>query len=432
MKYFSNQFFKTPMFLVFAIMILFYGFASLGKPAEINQYAVVTAIGIDKAEDEALAPDTTQSDNLSMPDNESLKDLYEVSLLTFIPVAQQSFTEKYKVVNGIGKSISEAIDLAALNIGREIGLSHLKIIVINHELAESGLFKILDYLSRNIQISSSTKVVATDKTAKEFLETAQKLDNESSIKVAEHIMFNSDYIYSTESSLETFFKGTFGPTKVGLMACLSAKGKEEQTSPTAASDSGQGGGGASGESQGSTEEAITQCHVYVFKKEDLVTKLGERDMKRVNFVLGDFGNGSIVIENFSDEHFDDANLTFEIFGKTINYKISYQNGIPIVHIDTSLTLRLSEVEQNHDILQENVELFVITPAAEKAIEKKVKTSMADGINLMREHQIDMADFYTILHNDNKKAFHNFLDSLEDQENYLSHIVFKVSVRIYAK
>ena len=125
-------------------------------------------------------------------------------------------------------------------------------------------------------------------------------------------------------------------------------------------------------------------------------------------------------------------MTFEIFGKTINYKISYQNGIPIVHIDTSLTLRLSEVEQNHDILQENVELFVITPAAEKAIEKKVKTSMADGINLMREHQIDMADFYTILHNDNKKAFHNFLDSLEDQENYLSHIVFKVSVRIYAK
>lgn len=432
MKFFSKQFFKTPMLFVFAIMVVFYGVTALGRPAEINQYAVVTAIGIDSAEDEDLAPETTQSDNLSRPDNEGMKNLYEVSLLTFIPVAQQSFTEKYKVVNGVGKSISEAIDLAALNIGREIGLSHLKIIVINHELAESGLFKILDYLGRNLQISSSTKVVATDKTAKEFLETAQKLDNESSIKVAESIMFNSDYIYSTESSLETFFKGTFGPTKVGLMACLSAKAKDEQTTPTAASDGGQGGGGASSESQGSTEDTITQCHVYVFKKEDLVTKLGERDMKRVNFALGDFDNGSIVIENFSDEHFKDANLTFEIYGKTINYKIAYQNGIPIVHIDTSLTLRLSEVEQNDDILQENVELFVITPKAEKAIEKKVKNSIADGINIMREHQVDMADFYTILHNDNKKAFHNFLDSLEDPENYLSHMVFKISVRIYAK
>ncbi len=429
MKFFSHQLFKTPMLLVFVVMIVFYGFTALGRPAEINKFAVVTAIGIDKAEDKDLAPESTQSDNLSMPDNVNVDELYEVSLLTFVPVAQQSFTEKYKVINGVGKSISEAIDLAALNIGREIGLSHLKIIVINHELAETGLYKILDYLGRNIQISSSTKVVATDKTAKEFLETAQKLDNESSIKVAEHIMFNSDYIYSTESSLETFFKGSFGPTNVGLMACLSSKSKEEQTSPTAASDAGSGG---SSESEGSTEDMVTQCHVYVFKKEELVTKLGERDMKKINFVIGDFDNGSLVIEHFSDQHFDDANLSFEIFGKTINYKVAYQNGIPVVHIDIGLTLRLSEVEQNHDLLQENVELFVITPEAERAIEKKVKNSMADGINLMREYQSDIGDFYTILHNDNKTAFHNFLDSLEDPDNYLSHMVFKVSVRVYAK
>ncbi len=440
MRFFCKQFFKTPMFLVFAVMIVLYGFSALAKPAEINQYAVVTALGIDKAEnsDNGEGTSTGGADSVAfggniLSDVESAQDeqLYEVTLLTFIPVAQQNFTEKYKVVNGKGRSVSEAIDLAALNIGREIGLSHLKIIVLSHELVETGLFKFLDYLLRNIQISSSTKVVATDEPAKEFLEAAQKLDNESSIKVAEHIMFNSDYIYSTESSLETFFKGTFGPTHVGLMACLSAKGKEEQTTPTASSgDGGSSDGG--GQAQSSPDEMITQCHVYVFKEENLVTKLGERDMKRVNFVIGDYNNGSLVVENFSDDHFQDANLTFEIFDKSIGYKIVYQNGIPVVNIDTSLTLRLSEVEQNTGILQENVELFVITPQAIKAVEKKVKTSMAEGLNIMRENQSDIADFYTILHNDNRIAFHNFLDSLENPDDYLDRIVFKLSVRIYAK
>ncbi len=417
MKYFFTQLYKTPMFFVFVLMVAFYGFHALGRTAEINQYAVVTAVGIDMAEEEEG------------------EQLYEVTLLTFIPVAQQSFTESYKVFNAKGRSVSEAMDLASLNIGREIGLSHIKIIVLSKELIENGLHKFLDYLSRNVQVASSTKVVATDSTAKDFLTTAQNLDNESSIKVSEHIMYNSEYIYSTESSLETFFKGTFGPTKVGLMACLSPKSPDEQTMPTAASDS-QGAGeeksGSSGGSGTSTQDMITQCHVYVFKEGELVVTLGEREMKKVNFVCGDYTDGSIQVKNISDKHFTNANVTFEIFGKSMKYNVSYQNGIPVINIDTSLTLRMSEVEDETGMVKENVELFVISPEATKAIERKVKQSMAEGINTMRENQVDIADFYTLLYNNNKQAFKNFLDSLEDPEDYLNRIVFKIGVRILAK
>ena len=413
MKFFCQQLIKTPMLLVFVFMLIFYGIVAVAMPAEINQYAVVTAIGIDKAEEEEN------------------NEIYELTLLTFVPVAQQSFTEKYKLVNGKGRSVSEAMDIASLNIGREIGLSHLKMIVLSKEIVQEGVFKFLDYLIRDIQISSSTKIVTTDTLAKEFLKTAQKLDNESSIKVSEHILFNSEYIYSTESTLETFFKGEFGPTHVGLMACLSSKSSDEQTMPTAGSDLSNGSGG-DGQQSSSAEEMITQCHVYVFKNEELVVMLGEREMKKVNFVLGDYSNGSIVVKNITDNHFNDANLTFEIFDNTISYHIVYQNGIPVVNIDTSLTLRLSEIEQESEPLQENVELYVVSQTVTNALEKKVRNSMADGINIMREHQVDIADFYTILHNNNPKAFHKFLDSLEDSDDYLNHIVFKVSVRIYEK
>ena len=44
-------FFKTPMLLVFVFITIFYGGMALGKDAEVDTYAVVTAIGLDKTED---------------------------------------------------------------------------------------------------------------------------------------------------------------------------------------------------------------------------------------------------------------------------------------------------------------------------------------------------------------------------------------------
>jgi len=410
MKFFLTQFIKTPMLLVFLFMTLIFGLGALGKTAEIEQFAIVTAIGIDTIDEE--------------------ENNYEVSFMTLIPVAEQNFTERYKIVSAKGRNVSEAIDFAGLNIGRQVGLSHLKIIVLSQELIREDLYNFLDYLARTIQLSLSTKVVAThDDTAKSFLETAQQLDSESSIKVSELIAFNSDYIYSTDSSLETFFKGSFGPTKVGLMACLTTQNGGTQVLETMSSN----GSSMGGESSGSNPESnITQCHIDIFKDGKFVMNVDGKEIKKLNFVRGDYSTGSIEINHFTDKYFDDADVTFEIFGKKQKLNVTYQNGIPVVQIDTKLTLRLSEVKNKGGILKENVEFFAISEEAVKAVEQKVKNSMSDGLTIMREHQIDLADFYTFLFNNNKKAFKNFLSSLEDEEDYLNHIVFRASIKVYAK
>ena len=120
---------KTPMFLILLVILSVYGFSALGKPAEINTYAVVTSIGIDKIDEGDLN--------------------YEISLLTFIPIAEQSFTETYKVVSSKGRSVSEAMDFAGLHIGRQVGLSHVKLVVLNKELIDDDISNYLDYLSRS-------------------------------------------------------------------------------------------------------------------------------------------------------------------------------------------------------------------------------------------------------------------------------------------
>ena len=123
MKEYLKNIYKTPMVFVFILTTIIYGFNALGMTAEINRYAIVSAIGIDSSDDE--------------------ESKFEISLLTFIPIAEQTFTETYKVVSAKGKSLSEAMDYAGLHIGREVGLSHVKLIVLNEELVHEDITKFL-------------------------------------------------------------------------------------------------------------------------------------------------------------------------------------------------------------------------------------------------------------------------------------------------
>lgn len=420
MKHFVVNLFKTPMFLVFALITLIYAMPALGKQAELSRYAVVTAIGIDSV------------------DEENSENKFEVSLLTFIPIAEQTFTETYKVISSQGRSVSEAMDLAGLHIGREIGLSHVKSVIMNTELLKEDVSKFLDYLSRSKNMAASTKLMATDSKAKDFLNAVQKLDSESSIKISEVINFNSDYIYSSDSSFETFFKGMFGPTKVSLVPFLSINDTEGGISvasggeQSGGQESSNGGGQNSSTTSGQNEEIVNSGDTLIFKDGKVKTMLTGLDMKKINLIRGDYTTGSIEIKDYTDEIFDHAKLIFEIFGKSIQYKVKYENGIPIFYINTQMTLALSEVENEKGMVERNVEFFVIDQKCVNALENKIRRSIADALEIMRDNQTDIVDFYTFMNNSDKKAFNNFLDSLEDRDDYLNKIVFKIGVDILSK
>lgn len=413
MKLFFKNLIKTPMVIVFLFVVSFYGLKALGIPAEVNKYAIVTAVGIDEVDE----------------DDEGNK--FEISLLAFIPIAQQSFTETYKVISSKGRSVSEAIDIAGLHIGRQIGLSHVKLVVVNEKLLNDDVTKSLDYLSRSKHMTSSTKLIATDSTAKEFLKAAEKLDGQSSIKVSELVSFNDEYIYASDSTFETFFKGLFGPTRVSIMPYLTLykeaeSGVEVEKIGNSESDS------ETSVEEGQSKQIVNNGDTIILKDGQKKLLLDSKDLKKINLVQGSFNTGSIEIYNFSDSVFKNANMTYEIYNKRIKNKVVFQNGIPVFNIDLTLTLTLSEVENENGMVEENVEFFVITESATKAIEKKVRESIADGLKIMRDNQLDLVNFYTTIYNTDKNSFKKFLKSLKNEDDYLNNVVFKVSVKIYTK
>lgn len=416
MKLFFKNLIKTPMVIVFLFVVSFYGLKALGIPAEVNKYAIVTAVGIDEVDE---------------VDEDDEGNKFEISLLAFIPIAQQSFTETYKVISSKGRSISEAIDIAGLHIGRQIGLSHVKLVVVNEKLLNDDVTKSLDYLSRSKHMTSSTKLIATDSTAKEFLKAAEKLDGQSSIKVSELVSFNDEYIYASDSTFETFFKGLFGPTRVSIMPYLTLYKEAESGVEVEKIGNSESDSETSGE-EGKSKQIVNNGDTIILKDGQKKLLLDSKDLKKINLVQGSFNTGSIEIYNFSDSVFKNANMTYEIYNKRIKNKVVFQNGIPVFNIDLTLTLTLSEVENENGMVEENVEFFVITESATKAIEKKVRESIADGLKIMRDNQLDLVNFYTTIYNTDKHSFKKFLKSLKNEDDYLNNVVFKVSVKIYTK
>lgn len=401
-------FFKTPMLLVFVFITIFYGGMALGKDAEVDTYAVVTAIGLDKTEDGKIS----------------------LSLLTFVPIVTQNFAEQYEVVVAEGQSLAETFDFAGLHLGREIGLSHTKLVVVNDDYFESDVSVELDFLVRNKNLAMSTSIIATDAKANEFLNVIKSFDSGTSIKADDLLKFNEDYIYSFESTFESFYKGLYSPTKSAMVTFLSLVGEDEEGIAIQTSQGEQGG--ESGSQQGQTKKKILNDGQAILCREGKkVAQIDKEMMKKINLIKGNYNYGSIVIENFTDELFQNARLTFEIFDNVTTMRAGFSNGVPVIYLDVKLLVKLSEAREYDLEIKENVDFKNISKKAIKELEFKVKNAISDGVQLMREHKCDLAEVYTKLNNTNSSKWQEFQKNLSDKDEFLNFVVFKVSPQIFS-
>jgi len=108
--------FKNPMLIVLALIIIIFTPQAIYSPGQNRDVGVVVGIGVDKKDDE-----------------------FEISLLTFIPTAQQSFEQMNSVISGKGETIAKALYNAQIAMGRKVGLSHAKTTIVNQELMQNDV-----------------------------------------------------------------------------------------------------------------------------------------------------------------------------------------------------------------------------------------------------------------------------------------------------
>lgn len=148
------------LFIFILIVVFIVAFSSSYLSLSMDNLAYVLAIGIDKS------------------DKNHLQVTFQFST-TASPTESGSTKKTPSVINSVtASSISTAINLMNSYMGKELNMSHCKIIIFSEELASDGISKEIYTLINDTQIRPSANLVISKCSAKTYLEkTSPELEN---------------------------------------------------------------------------------------------------------------------------------------------------------------------------------------------------------------------------------------------------------------
>lgn len=351
--------------LLLIVMILF-GLTGCWSRKELNDIAVATALGIDKK------------------DNHYLLTVQILNPGEIAGTTGQSNRSETTTYEKSGKTLFEAARNLTTVSPRKVYMSHIRIIVIGEELAEEGIKKILDFLSRDHEFRSDFFIViAKDTSAGNLLKILTTLE-----KIPANKVFNS-----LKSSQDNW-----APTKTvqldELISSIVSKGKEPVLSGVYAVGDVEEGIKRSNIENGSHSTTINVDSIGAFKNDRLIGWLNRNESKGYNYITNNVKSTIATIDC------KDGLLSIETIRTKTTVKGEVKQGKPKITIDVSTEgnigevackINLSKLESIREIERkyEGQHKKMITAAIEKA---------------QKEFQSDIFGFGDVIHRTDPKAW----------------------------
>ena len=399
---------RTPILIPFLVILFLYAPASLLLPPEVDRNAIVTAVGIDKE-----------------------KEGYSLSFLRYVPQANSNYAEKLEVVTTTGKNVSQNLEKASVIMGKNINLNHTESIILGDSVLEEDISIILDFFVRAPIVLNGCLVCASNVSAKETIESINALNDGSGMKLEDIVRYAELNYYGRETTLETFFSGYYSPTETSLISMIEVN--DGTTDGIVANSSSGGGGNEEGmSSQGGQKEekkkSVSNLGTLVLmkkgKKQALLTR---EDVAGLNYIKSNSGKVMLTITDHDLGNGKLADIIYEVVeNKTIS-SVDFSNNVPVVKFHVEMKLDLFEIVDKREDEKQSIKQYDVDKKIIEEIEKVVKEEFAKSLRILRETKTDALGVYELMQKADKKAFERFLSSLTDKNDFLSHIVFAVSV-----
>lgn len=412
-----KKMYKNPMLFVLIVILIFYTPLAIYSPGESRNRGVVTAVGIDKIDDE-----------------------YEVSLLTFIPTVNQSFEEQKSVISGKGNSVAQAVYRAQVAMGRKIGLFHAKTTIVNEELLNEDVALHLDYLSRVASLPENTVFVATNKTAKEVLMLSQISKNNTGLKLEQIVGFNAENLYVTDTSLEAFYEGYYSEVRSSIIGYLcvedesSTQSKASVQKASVFEDMGSGMSCQNAQQMGENssqkpKENLVNCGKSILIKNGKKAEVIDVDMLNAINLLNPKSKNQIIRIKDVEKEGKKVNLNFKVLDKKIVKSSKFENGYPVFVAKVNLGVNLVEVEGVEENLKLNTDFSGIDKEVAEKLDIEIKRQYADAITLLKKHNADVIEINRQFFTSNRKEYLNFIYFNGGAENFLNFVTFKLIVSV---
>ena len=248
-------------------------------------------------------------------------------------------------------SISNGINLMNTYIGKELNLSHCKIIAFSEELAMNGISEEVYTLFNNAQIRPSTNVVITKCTAKYYLENSKPLAENLLTKHYE-IFSNSSKStgYTVNATLGEFFSSLICDACEGyaILGGVSSENNEGTTGIDSQKDSSNKANSSSLTGKTTSEN----IGLAVFKGDKLVGELNSIETLSFLATRNEISSFLVSVPDPNDSNsYIDIYLT-PIIDSRIDVDIV--NGSPYIKVSYSFTGRIYSMKADSDYLDDEV------------------------------------------------------------------------------
>ena len=302
----------------------------------IDNLAFVNAIGIDLA------------------DNNNYKISFQFTKPSTSTNASSS-SENIPIINTVETySISTAINLMNSYLGKELNLSHCKLIAFSEKVAVRGIADDIYTLVNNIQIRPSSNIVITKTDAKYYLENSKPSLENLFTTYYEIFPNSSEYTgYLSNITVGSFFdllvSKTANPCAI-LGGSISTN--ENDLDIYAPSSPENSGNIKSNETSISGKRGSENIGLAVFKVDKLIGELTAIETVCYS-ILSDSVNGFLITipnpEN-SEKYLD----VYLINDNKPKIKVSIINGTPYITIDCCFTGKIYSISQDSNYMDSNV------------------------------------------------------------------------------
>lgn len=259
-------------FLLVVVLLVFLFFSNDFGLLDVEKTAIITAVGVDRKEDEFFI--TSQ---IAVPQ----------------PSKQGDSSKTVQLVSS-GKTIAEAFERLNAKTGWYPKLVFCNLILLGKETTENDVFDTLDFFLRNEYLSNDCLLAACDGDAKEVLDNAALVDSTSSLAIEKVLSAHAERVGTVlPTTLREFAIGYFSEGKSGYLPIVKAQPQQEKTPPqtqTTATGEGQSSNqdqqGNSGESADKQKPVFSAGETALFVGGKRVDTLTETQTFALSAVIG--------------------------------------------------------------------------------------------------------------------------------------------------
>lgn len=368
----------SKLFIFIIIVILLIAFFDSGESFSVDNLAIAIAMAIDKS------------------DTNNLKVTFQFTNPSSF--AQSGSSEKSETINYSinASSISSAMNWMNSYIGKELNLSHCKLIIFSEEVAKDDISDEIFTLINDPQIRPSANIIISKTSASFYLENAKPQLEHLITKYYESLTDSSEYTgYTSNATIGDFFDQMVCNScePYAILGGISSEKDDAENSTDSQKDSN-----AISNNSLLTEQSTSEnIGLAVFKRGTLVGELNA--IETLSFLATSNGIQGFMV-SVPDPEKDDGFLDINMF-PTSDSKIDVVSvsGSPYIKVSYRFKGRIASLSDNSRYLDPAI-LSAISNSCNKYLENVFsnyfyKTSKELGSDINRIGKCAQASFFTL-------------------------------------